>query len=210
MSGTAAVARPDLFRFTAREAGLDDVADPDEDLVRRVGQGDPAAIQALVARKLPRMLALAQRMLSDPVEAEDVAQETMLRAWKQAPRWTPGKAKFDTWLHRVGLNLCYDRLRRRREVLVDTPPERIDEGPPPDRGLLAAELGVRVNAALARLPDRQREAIVLCHYQELTNIEAAALMAVSVEALESLLSRGRRTLRQALAGLRPGAEGETE
>ena len=210
MSGTAVVARPDLFRFTAREAGLNDVADPDEDLVRRVGQGDPAAIQALVARKLPRMLALAQRMLSDPVEAEDVAQETMLRAWKQAPRWTPGKARFDTWLHRVGLNLCYDRLRRRREVLVDTPPERIDDGPAPDRGLLAAELGVRVNAALARLPDRQREAIVLCHYQELTNIEAAALMAVSVEALESLLSRGRRTLRQALAALRPGAEGETE
>lgn len=59
------------------------VADPDEDLVRRVGQGDPAAIQAMVARKLPRMLALAQRMLNDPVEAEDVAQEAMLRAWKR-------------------------------------------------------------------------------------------------------------------------------
>ncbi|MES2833440.1 MAG: RNA polymerase sigma factor [Pseudomonadota bacterium] len=189
---------------------MSEIADPDEDLVRRVGQGDPAAIQALVARKLPRMTALAQRMLCDPAEAEDVAQEAMLRAWKQAPRWTPGKAKFDTWLHRVGLNLCYDRLRRRREIPTETPPERIDEGPAPDRGLLAADVGARVNAALARLPDRQREAIVLCHYQELTNIEAAALMAVSVEALESLLSRGRRTLRQALSGIRPGAEGEME
>ncbi|HEY1225184.1 MAG TPA: RNA polymerase sigma factor [Brevundimonas sp.] len=189
---------------------MSDIADPDEDLVRRVGQGDPAAIQALVARKLPRMTALAQRMLGDPVEAEDVAQEAMLRAWKQAPRWAPGKAKFDTWLHRVGLNLCYDRLRRRREIPTDSPPERIDEGPAPDRGLLAADVGARVNAALARLPERQREAIVLCHYQELTNIEAAALMDVSIEALESLLSRGRRTLRQALSGIRPGAEGETE
>ncbi|HVL41979.1 MAG TPA: sigma factor, partial [Brevundimonas sp.] len=66
------------------------VADPDEDLVRRVGQGDPAAIQAMVARKLPRMLALAQRMLGDAAEAEDVAQDAMLRAWKQAPRWKPG------------------------------------------------------------------------------------------------------------------------
>ena len=186
------------------------IADPDEDLVRRVGQGDPAAVQALVARKLPRMMALAQRMLSDPVEAEDVAQEAMLRAWKQAPRWTPGKAKFDTWLHRVGLNLCYDRLRRRREIPTEIPPERPDEGPAPDRGLLAADVGVQVNAALARLPERQREAIVLCHYQELTNIEAAALMNVSVEALESLLSRGRRALRQALSGIRPGAEGEME
>ena len=141
--------------------------------------------------------------LGDAVEAEDVAQETMLKAWRQAPRWTPGKARFDTWLHRVALNLCYDRLRRRREIPTDTPPDRPDEGPAPDRGLLAAETGVRVTAALKRLPDRQREAIVLCHYQELSNIDAAALMEISVEALESLLSRGRRALRTALADMAP-------
>ena len=180
-------------------------ADPDEELVRRVGQGDPAAIQAMVARKLPRMLMLAQRMLGDATEAEDVAQEAMLRAWRQAPRWTPGQARFDTWLHRVGLNLCYDRLRRRREIATDTPPERPDDGPAPDRGLLALETGARVEAALAKLPERQREAIVLCHYQELGNIEAAGLMNVSVEALESLLSRGRRALRTALADMAPHA-----
>lgn len=189
---------------------LASVVDPDEDLVRRVGRGDPAAIQALVARKLPRMLSLAQRMLGDPVEAEDVAQEAMLRAWKQAPRWTPGKARFDTWLHRVGLNLCYDRLRRRREVPTEISPDRPDEGPAPDRGVLAAQLGARVDRALAALPERQREAIVLCHYQELTNIEAAGLMSVSVEALESLLSRGRRTLRQTLADLAPGVQPAAE
>ena len=196
-----------VWRERTDEAGLALTADPDEDLVRRVGQGDPAAIQAMVARKLPRMLALAHRMLNDAAEAEDVAQEAMLRAWKQAPRWTPGTAKFDTWLHRVGLNLCYDRLRRRREVATDNLPDRTDDGPAPDRGLMAADTGVRVEAALSRLPDRQREAIVLCHYQELTNIEAAALMNVSVDALESLLSRGRRALRLALADIRPGAEG---
>ena len=171
--------------------------------MRRVGQGDPAASQALVARKLPRILALAQRMLGDAAEAEDVAQEAMLRAWRQAPKWRPGQARFDTWLHRVALNLCYDRLRRRREIPTDAPPDRPDEGPGPDRGLLAAETGARVTAALKRLPDRQREAIVLCHYQELSNIEAAALMAISVEALESLLSRGRRALRQALSDMSP-------
>jgi RNA polymerase sigma-70 factor (ECF subfamily) len=129
----------------------------------------------------------------------------MFKAWKQAPRWTPGQARFDTWLHRVALNLCYDRLRRRREIPTHTPPDRPDEGPAPDRGLMAAETGLRVGQALSRLPDRQREAVVLCHYQELSNIEAAALMEISVEALESLLSRGRRALRQSLSDLAPRA-----
>jgi len=208
--GTVALPWPSQLALCRERDRLAAVVDPDEDLVRRVGQGDPAAIQALVARKLPRMLALAQRMLGDPVEAEDVAQDAMLRAWKQAPRWTPGKARFDTWLHRVALNLCYDRLRRRREVPTEISPDRPDEGPAPDRGVIAAQLGARVDRALAALPQRQREAIVLCHYQELTNIEAASLMSVSVEALESLLSRGRRTLRQTLADLAPGAEPAAE
>ena len=203
----AAVLDPTGLRITFARGRMATFADPDEDLVRRVGQGDPAAIQAMVARKLPRMLALAQRMLGDAVEAEDVAQEAMLRAWRQAPGWAPGRARFDTWLHRVALNLCYDRLRRRREIPTNAVPDRRDEGAAPDRGLLAADVGAAVNGTLARLPDRQREAIVLCHYQELSNIEAAGLMEISIEALESLLSRGRRALRQALADHRPGAEG---
>ena len=175
--------------------------DPDEALLVRVADGDPAAVRALVGRKLPRLMSLGQRMLGDAAEAEDVAQEAFLRVWKQAPRWRPGRAKFDTWLHRVALNLCYDRLRRRREITTDEPPEIADEGPAPDRGLEAHDTGRRVNEALAKLPERQREAVVLCHYQDLGNIEAAAVMGVTVEALESLLSRGRRALRAALADL---------
>lgn len=178
------------------------VVDPDADLVRRAGAGEPAAIQALVARKLPRVLALASRMLSDATEAEDVAQEAMLRVWKQAPSWRPGQARFDTWLHRVAMNLCYDRLRRRREVAMAEPPEVTDPGPRPDAGLMNQALGRRIDAALAALPERQREAVVLCHYQDLGNIEAAQVMSISVEALESLLSRGRRALRAALQDVR--------
>jgi RNA polymerase sigma-70 factor (ECF subfamily) len=175
--------------------------DPDEELLARVADGDPGAVRALVGRKLPRILGLASRMLGDSGEAEDVAQEAFLRVWRQAPKWRPGQAKFDTWLHRVTLNLCYDRLRRRREIATDTPPEQVDEGPAPDRGLLAEDAGRRVARALQALPERQREAIVLCHYQELGNIEAATVMGVTVEALESLLGRGRRALRTALADM---------
>jgi RNA polymerase sigma-70 factor (ECF subfamily) len=175
--------------------------DPDEALVARVAEGDPAAVRALVARKLPRLMSLGQRMLGEASEAEDMAQEAFLRAWKQAPNWRPGKAKFDTWLHRVALNLCYDRLRRRREVVTDEPPERPDPAPSAEEGMQAQDTSRRVAAALQQLPDRQREAIVLCHYQELGNIEAAAVMGVSVEALESLLGRGRRALRATLVDM---------
>ena len=140
-------------------------------------------------------------MLGDAGEAEDVAQETFLRVWRHAAAWNPGKARFDTWLHRVVLNLCYDRLRRRRERPTADPPDRPDPAPGPERSLEAAETGARVRAAVLALPPRQREAIVLCHYQGLGNIEAASAMGVSVEALESLLGRARRSLRAGLAGL---------
>jgi RNA polymerase sigma-70 factor (ECF subfamily) len=175
--------------------------DPDEALLRRVAVGDQAAIQALVARKLPRICALATRMLGDATEAEDVAQETFVRVWRQAPKWRFGEAKFDTWLHRVALNLCYDRLRKRREQPIAEPPEQIDPAVGADVEVEMMQTSNEIQAALSELPPRQRDAIVMHHYQELSNIDAAAVLGVSVEALESLLSRGRRALRDRLRGL---------
>ena len=175
-------------------------ADADDDLVMRAGRGDQRAIRTLVERKAPRVFALAGRMLGDLAEAEDVVQEAFLRTWRFAPNWRPGAARFDTWLHRVALNLCYDRLRRRVST-VELATDQLDPGPAPDRGLHARDVGRRVDAALQGLSTRQREAIILCHYQELSNIEAADIMEISVEALESLLARGRRALRQALSDL---------
>jgi RNA polymerase sigma factor (sigma-70 family) len=174
--------------------------DPDAELLEQVGRQDPAAVRTLVARKLPRLLSLAMRMLGDRMEAEDVAQEVFVRIWKQASRWREGEAKFDTWVHRVALNLCYDRLRGRREEPCDELPDEADPAALPEARLEARAQDERVRTALAALPARQREALVLTYYQEMSNIDAAALMDITVDALESLLARARRNLRAQLAG----------
>ena len=176
--------------------------DPDSSLIERVGRGEPSAARMLVLAKLPRVLGLATRMLRDQAEAEDVAQEAFVRAWRSAGAWQPGRARFDTWLHIVVLNLCRDRLRRRRVVTSDSIPKAPDPSPDAEASLIEAEQGRAVADAIADLPDRQREAILLVHYQDLSGAEAAAALDVSIEALESLLARGRRTLRARLAGAR--------
>ncbi len=127
-----------------------------------------------------------------------------VRVWRHARRWQPGRALFDTWLHMVTLNLCRDRLRRRREQPVAHAIEQIDPSPSADQAISDGEDASAVGAAIAALPDRQREAILLVHYQDLTNIAAAEAMEVSVEALESLLGRGRRSLRRTFAAKETG------
>ena len=176
--------------------------DPDEMLMLRVGRGDHDACRILVERHLGRLVAFAGRILGNPVDAEDVAQDVFVRVWRGASAWLPQRARLTTWLHRVALNLCLDRLaRRRREGPLDGVPEPPDPGPPPAVLLDQQALGARVNRELAGLPPQQRIAITLCHYQGLGNIEAADVMDVSVSALESLLARGRRTLRERLRPL---------
>ena len=169
--------------------------DPDEALLERIVRGDRNAVALLVSRKLPKLLSLARRLLGDASEAEDVAQETLVRTWKQAASWVPGKARIDTWMHRVALNLCYDRLRRRRDTVNSDDVEIVDTAISPVMHIEQAQSAKQLQAALAALPERQRVAITLCYYQEMSNIEAAELMEVSVEALESLLARARRALR---------------
>jgi RNA polymerase sigma-70 factor, ECF subfamily len=176
--------------------------DPDEDLIRRVGVGDRRAAAEIVRRHLPRMVGLARRMLGDAAEAEDVAQEVFLRVWKHASGWKPGAAKFETWMHRVAINLCLDRLRRVGRSAGDVSPEAVDSRASATRALDDRQRRERVRDALQRLPERQRAALVLCYYQDRTNIEAAEILGVSVDALESLLSRARRTLKFALAAER--------
>lgn len=196
LAAVATAAYPDADQAGAPVTKVD----PDQDLIARVAKGDPAAVRAMVARKLPRLLGVATRMLGDRSEAEDVAQEAFMRLWRQAGRWRPGAALFDTWLHRVTLNLCYDRLRRRREITTDAVPEQTDPAARADQSMIDQARDARLAAAIAGLPERQRAALVLQYYEGLSNIEAAAAMEIGVEALESLLSRARRTLRDRLRG----------
>ena len=169
----------------------------DLDQITRAAAGDPAAVRALVRRYSPGVLGLATRMLGDAVEAEDVTQETFLRAWKALPGWEP-RAKFSTWLHRVALNLCYDRLRKKREALPGDLPEQADTGLTPHEAYDQRQRIGAIETAIGRLPERQSAALTLCALQGHSQAEAAEILEISVEALESLLARARRTLRAEL------------
>jgi RNA polymerase sigma-70 factor (ECF subfamily) len=182
--------------------------EPDETLMVRVGAGDREACRVLVERHLGRLVAFATRVLGSRAEAEDVSQEVFLRVWSNARRWRPGPARLTTWLHRVTLNLCLDRLARRQHAPLDSVPEPVDPRPTGAAVLHEREIGWHVNMQLMNLPDQQRIAITLCHYQGLGNAEAATVMGISVEALESLLARGRRTLRARLSTVAPALLGE--
>ncbi len=177
-------------------------AAPLESLLVLYANGDPSASRVLTARLLPRVLAHAQRLLANRAEAEDVAQEAMLRLWKVAPDWRTGEAKVTTWLYRVTGNLCTDRLRRRRGVGLDEVPEPEDTRPSPADDMQNDARASALQSALGRLPERQAQAVILRHIEELGNPEIAEIMDISVEAVESLVARGKRALSADLAGRR--------
>ena len=170
-------------------------------LLARAAAGDRQAAEALTDLIAPRLLRFAARMLGDLAEAEDVTQEAMLRLWRMAPDWQPGAAQPSTWVFRVASNLCTDRLRRRRPM-QEAMPDLPDPAAGADAGLMAQARARALEAALLALPERQRQAVILRHLEELTNPEIAAIMMIGVEAVESLTARGKRNLSAILAGQR--------
>lgn len=175
---------------------------PDDALLVLYANGDSPAARSLTLRLTPRAFAQAFRMLGDRAEAEDVAQEAMIRLFKQAPDWRQGEAKVTTWLYRVVANLCTDRLRKTRGVALDAVPEPEDDAKSAAQQMQDQARNDALQAALNGLPERQRLAVVLRHIEGLGNPEIAEIMEISVEAVESLTSRGKRALAQALAGQR--------
>lgn len=170
----------------------------DAELLARVANGDPRSYRELVDRHVRGVHAFVYRMLGSRAEAEEVCQESFLRLWKQADSFV-AHAKPSTWLYRVAHNLAIDRLRRRREGSHPAGIEEVPTSERPSTHLYEKQVAQAVERALAALPERQRAAISLVHYQGLSNAEAADVLGIKVRALESLLARGRRELRELLA-----------
>jgi len=172
----------------------------DDALLVLYANGDDRAARILTLRLTPRVFAQAFRMLGDRAEAEDVAQEALMRLWKVAPEWRQGEAKVTTWLYRVTANLCTDRLRKRRSVGIDEIPEPEDDAIGPAEAMQEKARLDALQCALNTLPDRQRQAVILRHIEGLGNPEIAEIMEITVEAVESLTARGKRALAAELAG----------
>lgn len=170
----------------------------DEVLLAWSAQGDRRAFDEIVTRHGPFALRVATRVITDPLVAEDVVQEAMLRAWSQAARFDPDRARFTTWLYRIVVNLCIDQKRR---VQPDPMPEDFDAVDPAagtDEMMEANERQAALAGALRALPARQRAAMTLVYDEGLSGAEAARTLGLSAKAVERLLARARTYLRERL------------
>lgn len=179
-------------------------ADSDEELIVKVGQGDIRAFETLVSRHQKSALRAAIRFVSDRQEAEDLAQEAFLTIFRKAQQYEP-KASFKTWFFTILLNLCRNAVKKKKPVYFDTlPPEIVETAgsEDPTDQFDRRQIQQALADAIAKLPENQRAAFILCHYENFSYAEAAKTMGVSVKAVESLLVRAKRNLREELAWLR--------
>lgn len=171
------------------------VADSDDELMARIILRDHAAMRLAADRHAGAIWRIAYRMLGDQSEAEDVAQEALLRLWNHAGRWRAGGPGIGAWLSKVATNQCLDRLRRKRFKSDEEVPERVDEAPLADAQMQADEVQVTVKHCIEALPERQRAAVILTYYEETPNQPAAEILEMQLKAFESLLLRARSSLR---------------
>ncbi len=169
----------------------------DEELLKLIAQADKKAFSQLMARHLGSVILFAMRYFPQRSDAEDIAQETFIRLWCKAPVWQDKGVSVKAWLYRVAYNQSIDHLRKQRlEYKPDCDENIVDESAFIER-LMNVENNLAVQKiALDTLPERQKTAIALCAIRGLSNGEAATVMGISVDALESLLARGRRKLKK--------------
>lgn len=173
--------------------------DTDAGLMAATARGDEQAFRRLITRHAPRSYAIARRYLSGHADADAATQEVFWRVWQAASRWQPGAATVSTWLYRVTVNVCIDRVRsekrRMPHAAVPDLPDVPDPAANPEEAYAARQHLAAILEGISSLPGDQRMAIVLSVQQGLSNRDIAAAMEVSEGAVEQLLVRARRTLR---------------
>lgn len=180
---------------TSSKTGMGEPSD--EDLMSAVAAGDAAAFRVLCERYGVRAVGFARRFVGDAPDAEDIAQEALLRVWRAAPRWRP-EAKFGTWFYRITINLCLNHRRRLSFLGLEASGERADPAPDALARLERAEEDRELLAAVSGLPERQRAAILLTYWEGLSNADVSEILGTSVSGVETLLVRARRSLRHSL------------
>lgn len=171
---------------------------PDSTLLEASARRDTAAFAEIVRRYHQPVYRVVWRLTGGHADSEDIAQEAFLKLW-QNPAQVRDAAALKGWLMRVASNAVIDRARKPRHGDLDAAPELPDGAARPDAPLDRGEAASLVDGAIAGLPDRQRLVLALVYFEGLSNIEAASVMEASVEAVESLLARARRTLKERLA-----------
>jgi RNA polymerase sigma-70 factor (ECF subfamily) len=174
-------------------------ASTDDDLLLAVAGGDQLAFRQLMERHAKQMLTLAQRLTGSADDADEVVQEAFLKVWRLAGRWeVNGAAAFSTWFYRVVFNASLDRRRRAPMAPLEEAGVPVDPAPIGFETAQSKQRRDAIVAAIDQLPKRQKEAVWLYYFGEVSGPEAAQILGMSLSALEALLVRGRRSVKKAL------------
>ena len=172
------------------------LAEEDARLLTRVCEGDESAFAALVRRHTDRFYRVAYRFTGNRAEAEDIVQEAFLKLWERPSLWRADrKASFTTWFYRVVVNLCLDHKKKKRPSALEDDRWVPDERATHEETMIQDEKQMRLEKAINNLPERQRVALNLCFYEELSNQQAADIMGIRLKALQSLLMRAKAALK---------------
>lgn len=177
-----------------------EIEDSDEALLGRIKNGDKLAFSLLLRRHNERFYRLAWRMCGNNEDAEDIIQNAFLKLWHKPQLFDSHKgAKFTTWFYRIVVNMSLDQKKKANRLqYADDVDQYEDTTATATETLFNNQRQAQLEAAIQNLPDRQKIALNLCFYEELSNAEAAEIMNVKIKALESLLMRAKQKIKDTL------------